>query len=866
MFTDIQGSTQLLHELGNDRYRAVQDEHAVILRQAIAEADGTEIRTEGDSFFVVFPSATAAVRAAVSAQRGLAEHEWSHNPVKVRMGLHTGEGVLGGDDYVGMDVNRAARIAAAGHGCQVLLSAATRAVVGQSLPEDVELRDLGEHRLKDISHPEHLHDLVITGLLAEFPPLRSLGLRPNNLPLQLTSFVGREREIEDVRTLLSETRLVTVTGPGGAGKTRLALQVGAVLLSNFRDGVFFADLSVVADPALVPSAIAVAMHLRESGGRSFFEAIEDYVREKEMLLIVDNFEHVVEAAPPLERLLSTGPALRVLVTSRVSLSLRGEQEYAIPPLQLPLGERHADLSRLRELEAVRLFTERARAVRPEFQLTEANARAVAEITAQLDGLPLAIELAASRTKLFSPEQMLGRLDDGFSILSSNVQTVPERQRTLRGAIGWSYDLLDDAERKLFARMSVFTGGCTFESAEAVCDPLELGLDPIDGITHLIDQSLLVRSETFDGEPRLSMLVTIQDFAREQLTTTGELDMMLARHGRHFLTLAREAGAHLTGPQERVWLDRCERDHPNFRAALSWAINAGETEAAQLAAAALWRFWQLRGHLEEAREWFEEILAMPSGQPLTAARAKALAAAGGIAWWQGDIEAAERYYAEALAIERERDDSAGLAEALYNYAHIAISSGDMSSSLPMLEESQDLLTQVGDEAAVARVIAAVAGGRGMVGDWDSFVAQMEDVVGIWRRLGDRFQLTDNLNTLATGYARAGRPGEAWSAGLEGLDIAMADEVPLSVSMSLLALANLASWNGRHEDSLRLAGASETIRNEIGGGPPLDFLEPLIGDPLGDARSRLSGEAADRAWDQGRKMTTEEAVAFARRLGQ
>lgn len=866
MFTDIEGSTRLLHELGIDRYRAVQDEHAVILRRAIATGDGSEVRTEGDSFFAAFPSAAGAIRAVVSAQRWLAEHEWSEAPVRVRMGLHTGEGVLGGDNYVGMDVNRAARIAAAGHGGQVLLSDATRALVDHSLPDDVALRDLGEHRLKDISHPEHLHDLVIAGLLAQFPPLSTLDLRPNNLPLQLTSFVGREREIEDVTALLSATRLVTVTGPGGAGKTRLALQVGAEVLSDFRDGVFFVDLSVVADPVLVPSAIAVAMQLRESSGRSFLQAIEDYVREKEMLLIVDNFEHLVEAAPPLETLLSTGPGLRVLVTSRVSLSLRGEQEYAIPPLQIPLDEQHADLPRLRQLEAVRLFTERANAVRPGFQLTEANARAVAEITARLDGLPLAIELAASRTKLFSPEQMLGRLHDGISILSSNVSTVPERQRTLRGAIGWSYDLLNDAERRLFARMSVFTGGCTFESAEAVCDPNELGLDPIDGVTDLIDQSLLVRSETRDGEPRLSMLVTIQDFAREQLATSGELDMMLARHSRHYLTMAEEVEAHLTGPQGRSSLDRCEREHPNLRSALRWAIDAAEAETAQLAAGALWRFWQLRSHIEEARAWFEEVLAMPEGRQRNAARAKALAGAGGIAWWRNDIESAEIYYTEALDIERERGDQVGVAEALYNYAHVKLGGGDFEFAMSLFEECRELFREAGDEAGEARAISAMAGRSAWEGDWVSFVSQMEESVGIWRRLGDRFQLDNNVSMLGMAYALAGRPKDAWSAGLECLVFAIEDEIPPGVAMGLLILGYLAAWNGWDEDALRLAGASETLRDEIGGGPPLGFLEPLIGDPLGDARSRLSTKAADRAWDQGREMSAEDAVTLARRLGE
>src|SRR6266511_3349864 len=429
LFTDIEGSTRLLQELG-ERYGAVLDEHAAIVRRAAAEGGGVHVSTEGDSFFLAFRSPVGAVRAAVAAQRGLATHDWSAGPpVRVRMGLHTGEAVPGGDNYVGIDVNRAARIADAAHGGQVILSEATRGLVERSLPDGASLRDLGEHRLKDIAHPEHLHDLVIESLPSEFPPPRTLDARPNNLPLQLTSFVGREEEIAEVERLLGQARLLTLTGPGGTGKTRLALQVAAELLTRFQDGACFVDRSPVTDTALVPAAVANALGVPETAGRPILDGVKEHLRHRELLQVVDNFEQVAEAGPLIEELLTAAPRLRTLVTSRVVLSLRGEQEYAVPPLHVPdPGRLPPGLAVLGAVEAVRLFNERARAANPRFGLTEQNASVVAEITARLDGLPLAIELAATRTKVLTPEQILSRLERRLSILTSGARSLPERQR------------------------------------------------------------------------------------------------------------------------------------------------------------------------------------------------------------------------------------------------------------------------------------------------------------------------------------------------------------------------------------------------------------------------------------------------------
>jgi predicted ATPase/class 3 adenylate cyclase len=861
LFSDIEGSTRLLQELG-DRYAAVRDEHAAILRHAIQEGGGVEVNTEGDSFFVAFGSPAGAVRAAFTAQQGLTGHDWSPGPpVRVRMGLHTGDGTLGGDDYVGIDVHRAARIAAAAHGGQVLLSGTTRALVEHALPEGASLRDLGEHRLKDIALPERLHDLVIEGLPSDFPAPRTLDARPNNLPVQLTSFVGREEELAEVRRLLGGTRLLTLTGPGGSGKSRLALQVAAELLPDFRDGAFFADLSSVTDPALVPSVVARAVGVPQVMGRPVMEAVKQHLRDQQLLLVVDNFEQVAEAGPMLEELLTAVPALKAMVTSRVVLSLRGEQEYLVPSLDMPDPGRLPDVHALGRFEAVRLFTERAVAVRPGFRLTEENASAVAEITARLDGLPLAIELAATRTKVLTPQAMLPRLQQRLSILTAGARTLPERQRTLRDAIAWSHDLLDAAERRLFARLSVFAGGWTLESAEVVCDPAGLGLDALEGLTSLVDKSLVRGSEPAEGHPRFSMLETIREFGQEQLRAGGDLDLVLRRHGEHFLGLAVEAEPHLTAGDQGEWLDRCDQEHANIRAALRWAVEADEVDRAQEAAGALWRFWQQRGQLAEGRRWLEELLALPLGQGRTPARAKALTGAGGIAWWQEDMAAARAFYEEALAIERELGDPARIAEALYNQGFILGAGEDFDAAVRLFEESLELFRRVGDELGVTRALWMIVIRDLVAGDLDRTVARAEEAVATWRRVGDRFQLGDGLVWLAVLYARADRRADARSAILQALELFREIDSPMGMVSVVLGLAYVARWEERHEDAMRLVGAAESLRERVGGGAPINFLAGFMGDPEAEARAHLSQEAAQRAIKEGRTMSVDAAVALA-----
>lgn len=864
LFTDIEGSTRLLQELGAG-YSAVQDEHDAILARAVDGSGGVQVRHEGDAFFAVFENPVKALEGAVAAQRGLAEHQWSHgSPLRVRMGIHTGEGVLGGGDYVGLEVNRAARIAAVAHGGQILLSSATRGLVEHALPDGVSLRDLGEHRLKDIAHPEHLHDVVLEGLAADFPPLRTLDARPNNLPVQLTSFVGREKEITGAGRLLGRARLLTLTGPGGSGKSRLALQVAAERIADYQDGAFFVDLSTVIDPALVPSGIAGALGVPEEPGRPLADTLKDHLRPRDLLLILDNFEQVVEAAPIVEDLLTAAPKLRILVTSRTPLEVRGEHEYPVSPFEPPDPEDLPGLAELCEMEAVQLFTERALAVNPRFEVNEETAGQVAEVLVRLDGLPLAIELAATRTKLLAPEQMLERLDHRLALLESGGRTLPERQRSLRGAIAWSYDLLEEPERRLFARLSIFAGGWTLASAEAVCDPAGLGLDPLEAMTSLVDKSLVRLGETSGGDPRLSMLETIREFARERLEAWGEVDVVRQHHAQHFLDLALEAEPHLMAEEQRKWLDRCDREHPNIRQALRWAVEADEIDRVQEASGALWRFWHQRGHLAEARRWFEELLEHPRGQGRSAARAKALTGAGGIAWWQTDVSGATAFYEEALSIERELGDPARIADAAYDMAHAATAHEDYDGAQRLLEEGLRLYRELSDEPGVTRTLSALAMTDAITGRWERAVTRQEEGVDAYRRLGDPFHLANGLSNLGVGYGRVGRWEESRTAIREALELFISAENPTGVASVILDLSFVLSWKKRHEDAVRMAGAWEAARDVAGGGPPFDYLGALIGDPIQDARDALPNDVAKRAWDEGRALSWDEVVSLARSL--
>ncbi|HXJ62619.1 MAG TPA: tetratricopeptide repeat protein [Actinomycetota bacterium] len=858
LFTDIEGSTRLVAGLGRE-WPPIVEAHNRILRDAVHDAGGVVVRTEGDAVFAVFSSAPAAVEAAVAGQRRLAEEAWPA-PLRVRMGLHTGEGVAGGDDYVGLDVHRAARIAAAGHGGQVLISASTRALVENRLPDGVIQRPLGRHRLKDIARPEELTDLVIEGLPAEFPPPRTLDV-PTNLPTPLTGFVGRGPEVERVLELLRGARLLTLTGPGGSGKTRLAIEAASRLVPSFPDGAFFVELAPITDAGLVPSTLARSVGVREEPGRPIRESLADALRDREALLLLDNFEQVLGAAPFVTDLLRGSPRLRILVTSRAALHVSGEQELPIPPLRTPDPANLRPGEPVSEFEAVQLFVQRGAAVAPGFVLTEANADAIAEICARLDGLPLAIELAASRVKFISPADMVARLQHRLSLLTGGAQDLPARQRALRETIRWSYDLLEPLEQRLFVRLSVFVGGWTLEAAEAVANPgSELGIDTLDGLGTLADNSLIL-IEPGRGEVRFVMLETIREFGTEGLAASGERVELRRRHVAFHRALAEQAAPALTDRDEG-WLDRLEREHDNLRAAIRRSIETQDADSGLTMAWALWRFWLMRNHLAEGRASTEELLALPAaGQP-SIARVRGLTALGSIVYWQRDPPSARTFYEESLALSRDLGDEPGTAEANYNLAFVRFLTGDPEAAQALLEDAAESFRDLGDEVNLAFAHVALGMlGYEMGGDRAYYRRLVEDALGTFRR---RHQLWGIVQASSMVVALAKADGDvprALSAALECLEANLVLAHAEGMSVSVQGIAILAVDDGRPELGARWGGAIERAREELDHEAPRPNLG--IVTPWDAVESLLPAVRLEDLWAEGRSMSLDEAAAEARR---
>ena len=861
VFTDIEGSTRLLQAIGA-RYGEMLETHRRLILEAATDRGGISFGSEGDALFIVFRSAPAAVAAAAAAQQALAAHPWPPDgAIRVRIGVHTGEATLVGGNYVGLDLHRVARIAAAGHGGQVLLSRSTLSLAEGSLPPGVTVRDMGERRLKDLSRPERLYQLVIPGVLADFPPLRTLDVTINNLPTQVTSFIGRENEVAEARKILESSRLLTFTGPGGTGKTRLSLQVAAEIAGTFPDGAFFVPLDTITDPDLVPSTIVAAVGVQDAS-RPPLERLLDHLRHRRVLLVLDNFEQVLPAASIVAEILRGCRGTTLIVSSRAALRVSGEQEFPVAPLDLP-GQLTPpiDLEKLSHYESVALFIERAVSIRPDFRVTSQNAPAVAEICARLDGLPLAIELAAARVKLLSPEAILARLGTRLGLLGGGARDLPERQQTLRGAIAWSFDLLDQPSQRLLWRLSAFVGGSRLEDAEAVCGPApELGVDVFDGLAALVDQNLVRQVET-SGEPRFTMLQTIRDFALEQLDASGERQAIARRHATTFLALAEQAAPLLMGPHRRRWLDELEGEHDNLRAAIAWATEANEAETAVRLGAALWRFWQMRGYLREAQGRLAAVLAMPGVATRTPLRRQALDATAGVSYWMADIDRTRVLYEESLAIARELGEPHGIGEALYNLSFVfSINRTDAPLARRMDEEALALFRELDDPHWIARTLWALANAIYFMEDIEGSRQPLEESVTLFRRAGDQFGLgwaqhTLGLVNFRTGHLEAARA--AWS---EMLRIFAAAEDVTGVGTALSNFRSLAVEAGDAVRALRLGGASAAVVLRTGS-DLTTFIEEMEGRTERVASLAVDRATAEAAWAAGQAMTMDEAVAYA-----
>ena len=901
LFTDIEGSTRLWERHRAEMQRALAD-HDAIIRDAIEAHAGYLVKTTGDGAHAAFAIATDAIAASLAAQRGLTAHAWPELSITSRMALHSGAAEQRGGDYYGPALNRAARLMEAGHGGQILLSLATEELVRDHLPAGIALRDMGERRLKDLIRPERVFQVIAPDLRADFPPLKTLDARPNNLPAQTTPFIGREKEIRAIKEQLSNAnvRLLTLSGVGGAGKTRLALQAAAEMVDDFEHGVFFVPLATLNDQALVLQTIAQAFGLREIAGRQLKEQLKDYLREKQILLVLDNFEQVIDAAPLISDLLTVAARLKVLVTSREVLRLSGETDYQIPPLSLPDLKRLPPLERLTQYEAVALFIERAIAVKPAFAVTNENAPAVAEICYHLDGLPLAIELAAAHARVLPPQRMLTELSHRLSFLTRGARDLPARQRTLRGAIDWSHDLLTGAEQKLFRRLAVFVGGSTLEAIEAVCNS-ESGLNVLETIESLVGKSLVKQTEA-TGEPRFAMLETIREYAAERLVAAGEEERVKERHRDNFLSLAEQAEPKLIGAQQAEWLQRLEEEHENLRAAINWSLGETGAAAGLRLCGALQRFWWTRGHLAEGREWCARVLGKTGAEERTLERAKVLSGAGVLAIYQADYPAARALHEECLAIRRELGDRRGVAASLGNLGTVARIQGDIRSARLLHEESLAIRRELGSRGSIARSLNNLGNVALDQGDYAAARQLFEETLEITRELGDRWSIANALNNLGEiAYAQADYPA-AQSLHEECLAIMRELGERKSIANSLSNLGDVARQSGDfaaaralYKNSLviqrelgdtakiaesleglasvvaalgislraaRIWGAAEGLREGIGS-PPRPYERPNYDQHVAAARRRGDNAAFARAWQDGRALTLDQAIELALR---
>jgi len=877
LLTDIEGSTRLLHRLGTSVYADALGRHRALLRDAFARHGGIEVDTQGDAFFVAFPTAVGALGAAIDAQRALSAEAWPQGAsLKVRMGVHTGAPQRTAEGYVGIDVHAAARIASSGHGGQILLSARTvSALAGTARSDDVFFRELGEHRLKDLDAPQRLAQAVVPDLPADFPALRSLRSHPNNLPTATTPFLGRARLVAELHDLILDphVRLVTLTGPGGTGKSRLALRVATELLSRFADGVFFVPLVAVRDAEAVAPAIAAAVGVREADGASTLDAIAADLAEKDVLLLIDNFEQVQSAARDVATLLSCCPRLNVIVTSREALRIASSRAFAVPSLELPPLGRLPPVSVLSRIEAVSLFVERARAVRPEFVLDEQNAEDVVAICRKVDALPLAIELAAARVRTMSPDRLRRALDRRLKVLTTGGDDLLAHQKTLRDLIAWSYELLAPDEQRLWRRLATFSGGCTVQAAQTVCD-LDGDLDVELDCESLVAKSLLAFDFGAEGSgvdkvihgesagPRISMLETLREFAMEKLAESPEHDELAARHVRWFKEIAETAEARLRGPHLDAWMRRLDADHANLRVAVARGLaNADGHGDALSIAASLWYYWYQRGLLSEGRDWLERTLETARGAD-DRLRARALLGVSSLARQQGLAADAARACEQAVAIYRGLDDREGLAIALSQQGAIAERSGDLERAGQLLTEALAMLRATSNRERIAFTLIALGVVEHVRGDLARAAACYEESLAIGREIDDKNAIATALVNLAEVAQQTGDAAVATERFRASLRLYAELGLRNAIAHCLEVLAGIDAAAGRADEAAVMFGAAERIREEIGA-PVESFNAPRVTRDLGAVKQKLGESAFEQCWRRGRNLDVAEAVELAMR---
>jgi predicted ATPase len=734
------------------------------------------------------------------------------------------------------------------------LSDASRALVEHNLPPGTTLRGLGEHKLKDVAHPEHLYELIIDGLPSNFPPLEKAEVvAAGNLPVRLTAFIGREAELEQLGRLFAQNRLITLTGPGGTGKTSLAVEFASAVAASFQHGAWFVGLEAIDDPTFVASAIAGTLSVVESPGPPPATRLAEYVKDRSMLMILDNFEHILPAAGLVDDLLRAAPALKVIVTSRAALRLSAEQELPVAPLALP-GPIDAVTDAVKS-PSVQLFVERARRVRPGYELTTEDAPAVVEICRRLDGLPLGIELAASRIALLPPAAMAERLAERLDLPGSGARDLPARQRSMEGTIVWSYDLLEPAERRLLSRLAVFRGGWRLEEADAICGPApELGVDVLEGLSVLVDHSLVQPVPGPDGA-RFRLLETVQSYAADRLGELGEEVLIGRRHALVYRDLAESAAPHVPGGDQLRWLDRLTAEHDNLRAAIRLAIEREDSELALRFGAALWRFWQLRGHLQEGLEQMARILEMSGADAPTPWRMRALEAAGGLRYWTADAQGADALYRSQLELAQMLGDAKGAADAMFNLIH---TQRDQAAAGQLAKDALRLYRQVGDDRSIARVTwtrATLLLEQGHPGAEQ----QMLEVLQRFEELGDKWYVALSQGTLGwAAFARGDLAGALrWALVAMGGHHAMGDVASMTLLLGGVGIVLLDS--GLAEEAARIHGAFEAFCQQFGVQTPGSEFFEMLSPGIGVRQEMNLGRYPD-AVAQGASMSVEEAVDY------
>ena len=880
LFTDIEGSTRLW-ETHPDAMRSALVRHDALLRGCIEDREGYVFKTVGDAFCAAFSTAHQALEAALAAQVALAAEAWKGKmPLLVRMALHTGATEERSGDYFGPPLNRVARLIGAGHGGQVLISSAARELVQDALPPNTSLLDLNLHRLKDLERPEQVFQLLHPALPADFPPLRSLNNAdlPNNLPVQVTSFIGREKQIEDVKALMHKSRLVTLTGPGGAGKSRLSLQVAADLLDQYEDGAWLVELAPFSDPALVPQAVAGALGVREEPGKPLAQTLAEWLKAKHLVLVLDNCEHVLEdAAHLVDALLHFCPKVQVLASSREALGIRGESAYRVPSLSLPDPKQPQTSQSLSRCEAILLFTERAAAMKADFAVTDHNAPTLASVCHRLDGIPLAIELAAARIRSMTVEELEKRLADRFRLLTGGSRTALPRQQTLQALIDWSYDLLDESQKVLLARLSVFAGGWTLESAEKICGNAEVEAggvqewevqewEVLDLLTALVDKSLVIAEEQPDGTTRYRLLETVRQYARDRLMDHSGGEALRERHRDYFLAFVEQAQSNVARPQHATWLNRLDAEYDNLRAALDWCLDRREgADLAMRMAGALAVFWGMRGRASEGRRFLSAALALPGADAPTAVRAEALGRAGGLAQMQADYAGGRACYNESLAIRRALGDSREIAYVLGMRGWLARLEGDNAGAHTDHDEALALCRAVGDQAGEGWSLIVLGSVATNEGDYKTADRLFSQGIALWRAAGGKTGLAYALAHQGRLACQQGDFGAARACLAECGALCRESSDRLISTYVLEYAGNLAKVQDAPRRAARLYAAMEALREKIGVPIPSADRAAYSGNAAA-VRADLGDPEFEAAWDAGQAMPWEQAMEYALSEGE